>query len=199
MRTFLAHQDAPGGLSAFVEWETSKRWPAPARSRVARSCACPKFSPVDVVVFVAIALLLFGILRLARSLNSSSASAHVAVISTDPANLPYYAARSLLRIFIAFFLSVVFTFVYATAAARIRRARIVLIPILDILQSVPILGFLAITVTFFYRPVPGLRTRPGMRGDLRHLHLHGLEHDVQHVPLPDYSAGRAGNQSGVPG
>jgi NitT/TauT family transport system permease protein len=115
----------------------------------------PRFSPIDVVVFVAIALLLFGILRLARSLNTSSATAHVAVISTDPANLPYYAARSLLRMFIAFFLSVVFTFVYATAAARSRRARAVLIPILDILQSVPILGFLAITVTFFIALFPG--------------------------------------------
>src|SRR5580700_3224456 len=115
----------------------------------------PRFSPVDVVVFVAIFLLLFGILRLARSINTSSATAHVAVISTDPANLPYYAARSLLRMFIAFFISVVFTFVYATAAARSRRARAVLIPILDILQSVPILGFLAITVTFFIALFPG--------------------------------------------
>jgi NitT/TauT family transport system permease protein len=110
---------------------------------------------VDVVVFVAIFLLLFGILRLARSLNSSSATAHVAVISTDPANLPYYAARSLLRMFIAFFASVVFTFIYATAAARSRRARVVLIPLLDILQSVPVLGFLAITVTFFIALFPG--------------------------------------------
>src|SRR5580693_1698229 len=138
----------------------------------------PRFSPVDVVVFVAIALLLFGILRLAHSLNSSSASAHVAVISTDPANLPYYAARSLLRIFNAFFLSVVFTFIYATAAARSRRARIVLIPILDILQSVPVLGFLAITVTFFIALFPGSEL--------------GLEHDVQHVPLAYFSAGGAG-------
>src|SRR5580658_10674841 len=115
----------------------------------------PRFSPIDVVVFVAIILLLFGILRLARSINTSSATAHVAVISTDPANLPYYAARSLLRMFIAFFISVVFTFVYATAAARSRRARAVLIPILDILQSVPVLGFLAITVTFFIALFPG--------------------------------------------
>jgi NitT/TauT family transport system permease protein len=115
----------------------------------------PRFSPIDVVVFVAIILLLFGILRLAGSINTSSATAHVAVISTDPANLPYYAARSLLRMFIAFFISVVFTFVYATAAARSRRARAVLIPILDILQSVPVLGFLAITVTFFIALFPG--------------------------------------------
>ncbi|MGD0559203.1 MAG: sulfonate ABC transporter permease, partial [Streptosporangiaceae bacterium] len=89
----------------------------------------PKFSPVDVVVFVAVALLLFGVLRLAHSMNTSSATAHVAVISTSPGELPYYAARSLLRMFIAFFASVVFTFIYATAAARSRRARVILIPV----------------------------------------------------------------------
>jgi NitT/TauT family transport system permease protein len=139
----------PRGVGDFEPMASTRSFPS--RDVLRR----PRFSPVDVVVFVAIALLLFGILRLARSLNSSSATAHVAVISTDPANLPYYAARSLLRMFIAFFLSVVFTFIYATAAARSRRARIVLIPILDILQSVPILGFLAITVTFFIALFPG--------------------------------------------
>ena len=115
----------------------------------------PRRSPVDVIVFVAVALLLFGILRLARAMNASTATAHVAVISASPYELPYYAARSLLRMFIAFFLSVVFTFIYATAAARSRRARVVLIPVLDILQSVPVLGFLAITVTFFIAFFPG--------------------------------------------
>src|ERR1700694_6223307 len=69
--------------------------------------------------------------------------------------LPSYAARSLLRIFIVLFLSVAFTFVYGTAAARSRRARTVLIPLLDILQSVPILGFLTVTVTFFISLFPG--------------------------------------------
>jgi ABC-type nitrate/sulfonate/bicarbonate transport system permease component len=76
-------------------------------------------------------------------------------VSTDPANLPYYAARSLLRMFAALALSLVFTFVYATAAARLRRAEKVLIPLLDILQSVPILGFLSITITGFIALFPG--------------------------------------------
>jgi NitT/TauT family transport system permease protein len=115
----------------------------------------PRFSPIDIIVFAAVALLLLGILRLAHAMNASTATAHVAVISTDPGKLPYYAARSLLRMFIAFFLSVVFTFVYATAAAKSRRARLVLIPLLDILQSVPVLGFLAITITFFIALFPG--------------------------------------------
>jgi NitT/TauT family transport system permease protein len=115
----------------------------------------PKFSAVDVAVFVAMAVLFVGILRLAHDLNARSATAHVAIISTRASELPYYAARSLLRMFIALFLSVAFTFVYATAAARSRRARIVLVPVLDILQSVPVLGFLAVTITFFIALFPG--------------------------------------------
>jgi NitT/TauT family transport system permease protein len=70
-------------------------------------------------------------------------------VSLDPANLPTYAARSTLRMFIALFCSVIFTFIYGYAAARSRRAEKVLIPLLDILQSVPVLGFLSITVTGF--------------------------------------------------
>ena len=48
-----------------------------------------------------------------------------------------------------------FTFVYATAAARLRRVEKVLIPLLDILQSVPVLGFLSVTVTAFINLFPG--------------------------------------------
>ncbi|MGO9152192.1 ABC transporter permease, partial [Mycobacterium sp.] len=76
-------------------------------------------------------------------------------VSTDPSQLPYYAARSLLRMFVALGLSLVFTFFYATAAARSRRAEKVLIPLLDFLQSVPVLGFLAITITGFIALFPG--------------------------------------------
>ena len=116
----------------------------------------PQFSSADLVVGAGIAVLLYAIIRLGHSMNTRSLSAHVTgVVSTRIANLPYYAARSLLRMFIALGLSVAFTFVYATAAARSRRARVVLIPLLDILQSVPILGFLTITVTFFVALFPG--------------------------------------------
>jgi NitT/TauT family transport system permease protein len=115
----------------------------------------PRPSAVDAVVFVAVALLLFGILRLAHAMNASIASGQTTSISTNVSQLPYYAGRSLLRMFIALFVSVVFTFVYATAAARSRRARVVLIPLLDILQSVPILGFLTVTITFFIALFPG--------------------------------------------
>jgi NitT/TauT family transport system permease protein len=75
--------------------------------------------------------------------------------SLDPSNLPGYAARTTLRMLAAMVLSLLFTFTYATWAAKSRRAGMVLIPLLDILQSVPILGFLSVTVVFFLSLAPG--------------------------------------------
>jgi NitT/TauT family transport system permease protein len=79
----------------------------------------------------------------------------VPTVSLDPRNLPYYAGRSTLRMFVALAASFVFTFVYGYAAARSKYAERVLIPLLDILQSVPVLGFLSITVTGFIALFPG--------------------------------------------
>src|SRR6201996_5650000 len=76
-------------------------------------------------------------------------------VSLDPRNLPEYAARTTLRMLLAMVLSLLFTFTYATLAARNKRAERLLIPLLDILQSVPILGFISITVVFFMSLVPG--------------------------------------------
>ena len=75
--------------------------------------------------------------------------------SLDPVHLPEYAARTTLRMLIAMGLSLLFTFTYATLAAKSRRAERLLIPLLDILQSVPILGFISITVVFFMALAPG--------------------------------------------
>ena len=76
-------------------------------------------------------------------------------ISLDPRNLPDYAGRSTLRMFIALAASMLFTLVYGSLAAHNRRAERVLVPLLDILQSVPVLGFLSITVTGFIALFPG--------------------------------------------
>ena len=116
----------------------------------------PGPSLVDLLVFAALLTLLFGLLRLAPALNAPFLPKTApSTVSTDPANLPYYAVRSLFRMFIGLILSVLFTFVYATAAARLPRAEKVLIPVLDILQSVPVLGFLTVTVTAFITLFPG--------------------------------------------
>ena len=76
-------------------------------------------------------------------------------VSLAPIHLPEYALRTTMRMFAALAASLLFTFTYATAAAKSRRASLILIPILDILQSVPILGFLTFTVVFFMRLFPG--------------------------------------------
>jgi NitT/TauT family transport system permease protein len=78
-----------------------------------------------------------------------------APVSLDPVNLPVYALRTTMRMLLAIVCSIVFTFSYAALAAKSRRAEIVLIPLLDILQSVPILGFLTFTVVFFMNLFPG--------------------------------------------
>ncbi|MGF6768856.1 NitT/TauT family transport system permease protein [Paraburkholderia sp. GAS199] len=76
-------------------------------------------------------------------------------ISLDPANLPEYAMRTTLRMLLAMVASLIFTLVYGTLAAKSRRAGLVLVPILDILQSVPVLGYISFTVTFFLALFPG--------------------------------------------
>jgi NitT/TauT family transport system permease protein len=76
-------------------------------------------------------------------------------VSLDPANLPVYALRTTMRMLLAIVCSIIFTFVYAALAAKSRRAEMVMIPLLDILQSVPILGFLTFTVVFFLNLFPG--------------------------------------------
>ena len=76
-------------------------------------------------------------------------------ISLDPAHLPGYALRTILRMLAAMIASLVFTLVYGTIAAKSRRAEKVLVPILDILQSVPVLGYISFTVTFFLALFPG--------------------------------------------
>ncbi|MET8873781.1 ABC transporter permease subunit [Nocardia sp. NPDC004604] len=116
----------------------------------------PRSRAADVLVFVGAAVLIWAVVRISTTIAVPfDETTAPATVSTDAHELPYYAARSLLRMFAALALSIVFTFGYATAAARLRRTRAVLLPALDILQSVPILGFLSITVSGFIALFPG--------------------------------------------
>jgi NitT/TauT family transport system permease protein len=72
----------------------------------------------------------------------------------DPARLPEYALRSTVRMFAAILLSLGFTFAVATLAAKSRKAELVIVPMLDIAQSIPIMAFLAFTLTFFINLFP---------------------------------------------
>ncbi len=68
--------------------------------------------------------------------------------------LPFYAAATTFRMFIALFISLVISLIFGTWAAKNKRAEQVIIPVVDILQSIPILGFLAITITMFLTLMP---------------------------------------------
>ncbi|WP_223871517.1 ABC transporter permease [Candidatus Dactylopiibacterium carminicum] len=76
-------------------------------------------------------------------------------ITLDPWSLPYYLLRTTVRMFLALAASLLFACAFAAIAAKYRAAEKVLVPILDILQSILILGFLSITVTGFIALFPG--------------------------------------------
>ena len=95
---------------------------------------------IDIGVFLAVFATIFGVYSIGRSwLGPVRAESQ---ISQSPSSLPLYAMYSLVRILIAYALSLVFALAYGYAAARSKRAEIVLIPLLDILQSIPVLSFL---------------------------------------------------------
>jgi len=109
----------------------------------------------DAVVFLSLVGLLASIAWLGHGLWAPFTPEVRPVVDLSPWNLPYYAARSLLRMFAALAASLAFTLVVATWAAKSARAARLILPALDILQSVPVLGFLSATVTFFIALVPG--------------------------------------------
>jgi len=107
---------------------------------------------------VTAALLVFGLFA-AFGLGLMGALAPIEKITTEPISLnpvrlPEYAVRTVLRMAAAMLASLLFTFTYGAVAAKSRRAEPILIPLLDVLQSVPILGYLSFTVVFFMSLFP---------------------------------------------
>ena len=90
-----------------------------------------------------------------RQMGASYHLGESMTITLDPGALPVYALRTTLRMAMAMCLSILFTFCYATLAGKSRRSEQLLIPLLDVLQSVPILGFLSITTMWFIHVFSG--------------------------------------------
>jgi NitT/TauT family transport system permease protein len=109
----------------------------------------------DVLAFIVVIGLVVFLGETSRGLFAPLTQLQLSPISLDPWHLPEYAARTTFRMFAALALSLLFTLTYATWAAKSERAGKLLVPILDILQSVPILGFISITVVFFMSLAPG--------------------------------------------
>ena len=95
---------------------------------------------IDIGIFISVFTLIYGVYSIGKSwfgpVHSES------TISQDPRVLPLYALYSLVRILVAYGLSLAFALAYGYVAAKSRRAEIILIPLLDILQSIPVLSFL---------------------------------------------------------
>ena len=109
----------------------------------------------DLVAAPIILGMLVLLARAARSMSEPLSLLQATALSLDPSNLPAYALMTTLRMLAALVLSLLFTFTYGTLAAKSRRAGALLVPVLDMLQSVPILGFLSFTVTAFMALLPG--------------------------------------------
>lgn len=101
----------------------------------------PAWAPlIDVAAMLFVFAVIFGVYTIGRSwLGPAAPGAH---ISQNPRALPLYALYSLVRIGVAYALSLIFALGYGYAAANSRRAEMFLIPLLDILQSIPVLSFL---------------------------------------------------------
>lgn len=107
--------------------------------------------------FIAICLVLAIIVLLAWGAKGMATPYHLGEpirISLNPADLPYYAFRSVLRMALALVCSLLFTLIVGTAAAKSTHAERFIIPVIDILQSVPVLGYLSITVVVFIALFP---------------------------------------------
>ena len=109
----------------------------------------------DVLAFIVVIGLIAFLGESARGLFAPLTQLSVSPLSLNPGHLPEYAARTTFRMLAALLFSLLFTVTYATWAAKSERAGRLLVPILDILQSVPILGFISITSVFFLSLAPG--------------------------------------------
>lgn len=110
----------------------------------------------DILILLGVFALLLSIASISSQLVASFNPPEISpTISLDLSVLPAYAGRSMFRMFAALFFSILFSIVYGYVAAHHRQAEKILVPLLDILQSVPVLGFLSVTITLFIALFPG--------------------------------------------
>lgn len=111
----------------------------------------PPLTIGDGLILLGIAAALYAGTRLAFNAPAAVAGPE---ISLSPKALPWYALLSVGRMAAAYFLSLLFSLSYGYAAARNRAARLVLMPLLDVLQSIPILSFLPVVLLSFNALLP---------------------------------------------
>lgn len=123
--------------------------------KLASSLAFPMPNRQDLIAIPLVLAVFFLIAHISHGMAVPFRLGESIAISSSPWELPEYALDTVLRMLAAVVCSLAFTLGYATLAAKNRYAEKILIPLLDILQSVPILGYLSITVTGFMALFPG--------------------------------------------
>ena len=113
------------------------------------------FGWVDALVMLALLGLFWSALHFGKGMLVHFDPAAVPQVDSSPSLIPYYAGRTLMRMWIAFGFSLFFAISVGYLAAKNRTARAFILPALDVLQSVPVLGFLSATVTGFMALFPG--------------------------------------------
>lgn len=109
------------------------------------------FTPGDLFVLIAVAFILYLGIRLAFA---TPAEVQGPDISLSPSALPWYAAASVGRMAAAYILSLLFALIYGRVAAQSRSAERILMPLLDVFQSIPILSFLPVVLLSFSAVLP---------------------------------------------
>ncbi len=154
-------------------------WAEPSRPR--------RFDPVDAAVVLLLIGVVYGLAVTAARWTSTEVSS--VTIDLSPTALPGYAASSLFRMTAAYILAMIFSLAYGHVAAQSKTAERIMLPILDILQSIPILSFMPGVVLGLVALFPHSNARAGARRDPTHLHQPGLEPRLWLLPVaPDDSA-----------
>ena len=115
----------------------------------------PRFTWADGIVLLVLFGLLWSAMHFGRGMLVAFDPTGVPELDFSTSQIPYYAGRTLLRMWIAFAFSLFFAISLGYLAAKSLSARAVILPALDVLQSVPVLGFLSATVAGFMALFPG--------------------------------------------
>ncbi|AIF81319.1 anion ABC transporter permease [endosymbiont of Acanthamoeba sp. UWC8] len=111
-------------------------------------------NPVKILFLNLAALTIVLSMFFCLSLAAKKTNVNISVYETEyislaSSNLPYYALMTSARIFIAVIFSLIFALCVSTLAAKSKKAEEIILPLLDVMQSIPILGYASFAVTFF--------------------------------------------------
>ncbi|MEC7030774.1 MAG: ABC transporter permease subunit [Pseudomonadota bacterium] len=116
----------------------------------------------DALVLIFIAVGIFLISSAAGDMVGAYELGDPINIDLAPSSLPYYASRTVLRMFIALFISLICAFFFGALAAKNSLAEKIIIPAIDVMQSIPVIGFLEVSFLWIITHFKGSFLGPEM-------------------------------------